>query len=299
MKTSLSSLTFLLLIMQNTFAIAQLRGKVSIDGSSTVFPITEAIAEEFRSVQPRVKVNIGVSGTGGGFKKFLKGETDINNASRPIKITEVGLAKENKIEYMEIPVAYDGITVVMNKDNDFVDFLTTEELKKIWDKDSQVKTWKDVRKTWPDKPIKLYGPGTDSGTFDYFTEEINGQARRSRSDFQMSEDDNVLVNGVVGDKFSLGYFGFSYYNENKKNIKAVPIKSKNGVVVPSIETINSGKYFPLSRPIFIYVNKLSLTRAEVKEYVNFYLKNATSIVKDVGYVPLPSNDYILSLSKIK
>jgi len=206
-----------------------LKGTVKVDGSSTVFPITEAVAEEFGKVKKhrRVRVTVGVSGTGGGFKKFLAGETDINDASRPIKQKEIDKAQKNGVQYIELPVAYDGLSVVVNKRNTWVDYLTVAELHKIWKPGSTVKTWKDIRSNWPDQKIQLYGPGTDSGTFDYFTEVINGKSQVSRSDFTKSEDDNVLVKGVAGDKGSLGYFGFAYYVENADKVKAVPIKQGN------------------------------------------------------------------------
>ena len=276
-----------------------LKGKVSIDGSSTVFPITEAVAEEFQKIEPRVKVTIGVSGTGGGFKKFLNGSIDINDASRKIKPKEMKLAHKKNIDYLEIPVAYDGITVVVNKENSWANDISTAELKKIWSPNSKVITWKDVRPSWPNKKIKLYGPGPDSGTFDYFTKAINGKSHSSRSNYTMSEDDNVLVMGVTGDKYSLGYFGFAYYVANKKKIKALSIREKNGPIAPTISTINLGTYSPLSRPIFIYIRKDSLKRAEVKSFVDFYLKVSPELVKETGYVPLPTDKYKISREKIK
>lgn len=279
-------------------ADARLSGTVLVDGSSTVFPITEAMAEEFRTKAPGVRVTVGMSGTGGGFKKFVVGETDINDASRPIKDSESEKAKSNGVEHVELPVAFDGITVLVHPSNTWVDYLTVAELKKIWDRDSKVKLWSDVRPSWPKEPIKLYGPGTDSGTFDYFTEAINGEGGRSRSDYTMSEDDNVLVRGISGDKNALGYFGFAYYEENKTQIKAIPIKGSGEVaVMPSMESINNGSYEPLSRPIFIYVSKNSLkTKPHVKEFVRFYIETAPKIVSEVGYVPLPSETYAKHLN---
>ena len=279
-----------------------LKGTVKIDGSSTVFPITEAVAEEFGMVREhrRVRVTVGVSGTGGGFKKFLAGETDINDASRPIKQKEIDKAKKNGVRYIELPVAFDGLSVVVNKENTWVDYLTVAELKKIWEPGSKVKTWKDIRSSWPDKKIQLYGPGTDSGTFDYFTETINGKSQASRSDFTKSEDDNVLVNGVAGDKGSLGYFGYAYYVENKDKIKAVPIKQGDKApVAPTMTTINNGSYAPLSRPIFIYVNLKSAKKPEVKAFIHFYLKHAKELVKEVGYIPLPDQDYSKHLERFE
>jgi phosphate transport system substrate-binding protein len=271
-----------------------LKGTVKVDGSSTVFPITEAVAEEFGMLKEhrKIRVTVGVSGTGGGFKKFLAGETDINDASRPIKQSEIDKARKNGVQYIELPVAYDGLSVVINKKNTWVDYLTVAELHKIWKRGSTVKTWKDIRPNWPDQKIRLYGPGTDSGTFDYFTEVINGKSQASRSEFTKSEDDNVLVNGVAGDKGSLGYFGFAYYVENKDKLKVVPIRQGNKKpVAPTITTINNGSYAPLSRPIFIYVNLQSAKRPEVREFIRFYLKHATELVTEVGYVPLPDQDY--------
>ncbi len=281
-----------------SFAASMPVGKISIDGSSTVFPITEAVAEEFRNTAPKVKVTIGVSGTGGGFKKFLAGTTDINNASRKIKDKELAIAVKEKIEYIEIPVALDGITVVVNKENTWATEMTPEELKKIWNTGSTVKKWKDIRPNWPDKEIKLYGPGTDSGTFDYFTEAINHKSRSSRSDYTMSEDDNVLVTGVAGDKYALGYFGYAYYYENQKklNIKALSITHSNKSVIPTLDTIRDGSYGPLAREIYIYVRKDTFKRPEIKSFVQFYLEE---LVKDVGYVPLVEANYKKSLEKIK
>ena len=279
-----------------------LKGTVKVDGSSTVFPITEAVAEEFGKVKEhrRVRVTVGVSGTGGGFKKFLAGETDINDASRPIKQKEIDKAKKNGVKYIELPVAYDGLSVVVNKKNTWVDYLTVAELHKIWKPGSTVKTWKDIRSNWPDQKIQLYGPGTDSGTFDYFTEVINGKSQVSRSDFTKSEDDNVLVKGVAGDKGSLGYFGFAYYVENKDKLKVVPIKQGNKKpVAPTMTTINNGSYAPLSRPIFIYVNLKSAKKPEVRKFIRFYLKNAKELVKEVGYVPLLDQDYQKHLDKFE
>lgn len=279
---------------------ANLSGTIKIDGSSTVFPISEAMAEEFQMANPGVQVTVGVSGTGGGFKKFTAGEIDISDASRPIKDAEKETAQKNGIEYIEIPVAYDGISVVVSKENTWVDQLSVEELKKIWEPDSKVKKWSDVREGWPAEEIKLYGPGTDSGTFEYFTEEIVGEAKKQRSDYTASEDDNVLVQGVAGDKNALGYFGYAYYEENADKMKAVPIVNEEGKPVsPTFDTIKDGTYNPLSRPIFIYVSKKSLEKPEVKAFVKFYLENAPEIVKAVKYVPLPDDQYQQSLAQIQ
>ncbi|MGV7220046.1 MAG: PstS family phosphate ABC transporter substrate-binding protein [Nitrospinales bacterium] len=277
---------------------ARLKGKVKIDGSSTVFPITEAVAEEFGKIHPRVRVTVGVSGTGGGFKKFTAGEIDINDASRRIKDKEVSLAKKNNVDFIEVPVAYDGISIVINPKNTWVDHLTVAELKKIWQPESAVKTWKDIRPSWPERKIRLYGPGTDSGTFDYFTKAINGKSQASRSDYTKSEDDNVLVQGVSGDRDALGYFGFAYYFENKDKIKAVALKNKSDPVAPTEKSINDGTYSPLSRPIFIYIRNSSLKRPEVYEFVKFYLQNASVLSSEVGYVSLPDDQYKSGLLKI-
>ncbi len=300
MSRMLLSLMMVFVAFNASAEVESLKGTVKVDGSSTVFPITEAVAEEFGHVPQfrKVRVTVALSGTGGGFKKFCIGETDINDASRPIKTKEIDKARKNNIRYMELPVAYDGLSVVLNKKNDWVDYLTVAELKKIWEPGSKVKTWKDIRPTWPDKKILLYGPGTDSGTFDYFTEVINGKSQASRSDFTKSEDDNVLVKGVAGGLYSMGYFGYAYYIENQDKLRAAPIKQGDKEpVLPSLETINTGTYAPLSRPIFIYVNLKSAKRPEVKEFIRFYLKNAPQLAKEVGYIPLPDAMYQESLEK--
>ncbi|MCB1644408.1 MAG: PstS family phosphate ABC transporter substrate-binding protein [Pseudomonadales bacterium] len=278
---------------------AVLTGKVRLDGSSTVFPISEAIAEEFGAVAPKVRVTVGVSGTGGGFKKFINQETDISDASRPIKDSEHDKATAAGVDFIELPVAYDGISVVLNLENDWVDHLTVEELNKIWAPDSTVTTWKDVRDGWPDEPIRLYGPGTDSGTFDYFTGVINGKEQASRGDFTASEDDNVLVQGISGDKYSLGYFGFAYYIENQDKLRAAPIEGPNGIVSPTEVTINDGTYAPLSRPIFIYVNVAALDKPEVAAFIDFYLETAPKIASEVGYIPMPESVYDGAKNRVK
>ena len=268
---------------------------IKIDGSSTVYPITEAVAEEYQ-IATKVKVTVGISGTGGGFKKFCRGETDVQNASRPILKKEMDACKEGGVQYIELPIAYDGLTVVVNKNNDFVKSLTVEELKKMWEPAAQgkVKSWKQINASYPDTPLKLFGAGSDSGTFDYFTEAIVGKAKSSRGDYTASEDDNVVVQGVASDKGSLGYFGFAYYDENKDKLRAVPIVAKKGApaVMPSFESVKDGSYQPLARPIFIYVNATSAAfKPEVKAFINFYLANAPTLVKEVKYIPLPSNEY--------
>lgn len=269
----------------------ELRGTVSVDGSSTVFPITEAVAEEFRSVAPAVRVPVGASGTGGGFKKFISGETDINDASRPIKDSEQARVLARGIGFIELPVAFDGISVVVNRENNWVDTLTVEELKAIWQPESTVKTWADVRAEWPDEEITLFGPGSDSGTFDYFTEAINGKSGSSRPDYTASEDDNVIVTGVAGEKNALGYFGYAYYVENKDSLKVVAVDAGTGPVAPSATTIGDGTYAPLARPIFIYVRAAAADRPEVSRFVEFYLDEAPVLVAEVGYVALPEAAY--------
>lgn len=273
---------------------------VKVDGSSTVYPITEAVAEDFqKSKKNAVKVTVGISGTGGGFKKFCRGETDISDASRPITKKEMEDCKAAGIEYMEFPVAYDALTVVVNPKNDWIKSMTVAELKTIWEPGAQGKitSWKQVNPAWPDRPLKLFGAGADSGTFDYFTEAINGKSKASRGDFTASEDDNVLVQGVARDIGSLGFFGFAYYEENKDKLKAVPIVDKDGkpAVAPSIKTVIDGSYQPLARPIFIYVNAKSVDRPEVKEFVEYYMKNAEKLTKEVKYVPLPAKAYDYNL----
>ena len=276
-----------------------LTGKVRVDGSSTVFPITEAVAEEFQKLNRKVRVTVGISGTGGGFKKFSAGQTDINDASRSIKKSEIQKARKNGIGFIELPVAFDGLSVVINLKNDFVDYLTVTELRKIWQPGSTVKYWSDVRPEWPKLSINLYGPGADSGTFDYFTKVINGKSQASRPDFTASEDDNVLVMGVAGDENALGYFGYAYYLENRSRLKVVPIDGGNGPVRPSEQTINDGSYKPLSRSIYIYISNVGSKRPEVKEFVHFYLKNASMLVKEVGYIPLPDEGYQLAQDRLE
>ncbi len=275
-----------------------LSGIVRIDGSSTVFPITAAVAEEFMGENPGVDVNVGVSGTSGGFKKFVVGETDISNASRPIKQEEMSKLKDTGIEFVELPVAFDGIAVVVSPENDWVDYLTVEELKMIWQPDSTVTKWSDVRSGFPNEPLSCYGPGTDSGTFEYFTEAVVGEARSSRQNFTPSEDDNVLVQGVAGNKGGLGYFGYAYYSENVSKLKLVPIKHKGNIVAPSPETINNGTYQPLSRPVFIYVSTKAYSRPEVKAFVEYYLENGKELVVETGYVPLPDDVYDIAVKHI-
>ena len=276
-----------------------LTGTIAIDGSSSVFPITEAIAEEFNGTYPEVRIPIGVSGTGGGFKKFIAGETDISNASRPIKDEEAQAAAAAGIEYIEMTIAYDGLSLLVNPANDWVDSLTVEELKMMWAPDSTVKTWSDIRSEWPNEEIKFYAPGTDSGTFDYFTEEINGESGAIRPDFTASEDDNVLVQGIAGDKNAIGFFGYAYYEENQDKLKLVAIDNGSGPVTPDFDTIQDGSYSPLSRPIFIYINKAALDKPEVVEFITFYNTVGEEIIPEVGYVALPSADYQANLELLK
>jgi len=267
---------------------------VKIDGSSTVFPITEAVAEEFQKAKKgAVNVTVGISGTGGGFKKFCRGETDVANASRPILKKEMDDCAKAGIRYYEMPIAYDALTVMVNPQNTFIKSMSVAELKKIWEPGAQgkINSWKDVNPAWPDQKIKLYGAGSDSGTFDYFTEAIVGKAKSSRGDYTASEDDNVLVQGIAGDRGALGYFGFAYYIENQKKLKAVAIDGGKGPVAPTPENVDNGSYQPLSRPIFIYVSEKSLDKPEVKEFVEFYMKSAAPLVKEVKYIPLPAKAY--------
>ncbi len=276
-----------------------LTGDVAVDGSSTVFPITEAVAEEFRFVAPNVRATVGISGTGGGFKRFCAHETDLSNASRPIKDSEREKCSENDVEFLELVVAYDGLSVVVNPKNDFVDHLTVDELRRIWEPNSNVDRWNQVRPEWPDERIVLFGPDTESGTFDYFTETIIGQEDASRFDYTASSDDNVLVQGVSGEEFSLGYFGFAFYAENPDKLRLVPVDGGQGPIAPSQSTINDGTYAPLSRPLFIYVNEGSLQESlAVQEFVGFYLSDGPELVPEVGYVPLPGDAYLAALAEV-
>lgn len=270
-----------------------LQGEVKADGSSTVYPITEAVAEEFRIDQPDVKVTVGVSGTGGGFNKFSRGDIDINNASRPIKEQEAAECKKNNIGFVELKVAFDGLVVVVNQENDWVNEISVDDLKKIWEPAAQEKItrWNQINPAWPDEEFHLYGPGVASGTYDYFTEAIVGKSGASRGDYTASEDDNVLVQGISGDKNALGFFGLAYYEENKDKLKLIGVRNEGGVVIPSVETIKNGTYSPLSRPVFIYVSDVAAERPEVRAFVEFYLENASVLVPDVGYIPLTDQEY--------
>jgi len=287
-------------LLATAVAGAAVEGKVAADGSSTVYPITEAVGEEFQKANPKTKVTIGISGTGGGFKRFCAGETDISNASRPIKPTEVEACKAAGIEYVELPVAYDGLAILANPKNDWATCLTVAELKTLWAPEAQRKItkWSQVRAGWPDKDIRLFGPGVDSGTYDYFTEAVVGKEHSSRGDFQSSEDDNVLVQGIASDQSALGFFGVAYYEENKKKLKLLGVDdgkpdNGDGCVTPTTETIENGTYQPLARPLFIYVKKSAADRPEVKAFVQFYLAQAPTLVKEVGYVPFKKEAYTL------
>jgi phosphate transport system substrate-binding protein len=292
LRPSLGLLLGLVLVIPGYLRAAEV---VKIDGSSTVFPITEAVAEEFQKATGN-RVTVGISGTGGGFKKFTRGETDVQNASRPISESEIKAAKETKIEFLEFPIAYDALTVVVNSRNDWAKDIKVSELKKIWEPaaQGQIKKWNQIRPEWPDKEIKLYGAGSDSGTFDYFTEAVVGKSKSSRGDYTASEDDNVLVQGVEGDRFALGYMGYSYYEAHKNRLKALPVEwdeKAKAAVSPSMETVLDGTYNPLSRPLFLYVNLKSLDKPEVLKFMQFYFDNIETLAKEVNYVPLPASAY--------
>jgi phosphate transport system substrate-binding protein len=276
---------------------------VKIDGSSTVFPVTEAVAEDFQKAKKQqVKVTVGISGTGGGFKKFCRGEIDISDASRPILAKEMADCKAAGIEYVELPVAFDALTVVVNPKNAFIKQLTVAEMKKMWEPAAQGKVtrWNQINPAWPDQPMKLFGPGADSGTFDYFTEAVVGKSKSSRGDFTASEDDNVLVQGVSRDVNGLGYFGFAYYVENKDKLKAVPIVNEKGQAIPpSMEAVEKGTYSPLARPIFIYVSTKSLAKPEVREFVQYYMTHGGKLAREVKYVPLPESAYKMAWDHVQ
>jgi len=277
---------------------------IRIDGSSTVFPIAEAVAEEFQLAgNNRVRVTVGLSGTGGGFKKLCRGDTDVANASRPILKEEMEACRVAGIKYMELPIAFDAITVVVNPSNDWVKTLTIDDLKKMWEPaaQGQITSWKQVRPEWPDTRLMLFGPGADSGTFDYFTEAVTHKAKASRGDFTASEDDNVLVQGVENNKNALGYFGFAYYASHKDRMRAVPIEREDGsaAVLPSIETVVDGSYQPLSRPLFIYVSEAAAQRPEVRKFIEFYLTEGTKLTQEVGFVPLPQEASQTALEHFK
>lgn len=275
---------------------------VKVDGSSTVFPITEAVAEDFQTAKKgAIRVTVGISGTGGGFKKFCRNEIDVVNASRPITVAEMEACKEQGVQFIEMPIAYDALTVVVNPKNTWSKTITVEELKKIWEPAAQgtITQWNQINPTWPEKKIKLYGAGADSGTFEYFTEAIVGKAKSSRGDFTASEDDNVLVQGVASDIYALGFFGFAYYTENSKRVTAVAVDSGTGGVLPSAATVENNSYKPLSRPIFIYINAKSADKPEVDEFVKFYMNNAEKLVTEVKYFPLSKEVYHLNLEHMQ
>lgn len=269
-------------------------GEVKIDGSSTVYPISEAVAEEFMKLHPQVNVTVAKSGTGGGFKKFIATEVDIADASRLIEAQESADAQTAGVSFIELPIAYDGLSVVANRKNHWAQSLTVDELKRIWITGSKVANWQEIRPGFPNCPLKLYGPGTDSGTFDYFTEAICGKKGASRADYTASEDDNVLVTGVAGDEGALGYFGMAYYEENRDKLNLIAIDAGKRAVAPSPETIVGGTYQPLSRPLFLYVSRAAAERPEVRAFVEFYLTRGKELIRSVGYIPLPDRAYDLA-----
>lgn len=267
------------------------QGRIQIDGSSTVYPVTEAFAEEFQLLNQGIRLTVGFSGTGGGFQRFCNGELDLTGASRPIRESEMELCAGNGIEYVEIPIALDGLSVVVNPENDFASCLTVEELRRAWEPGSEVTTWRDIRPTFPAEPIVFYGAGTDSGTYDYFTEAIMGRAGSSRTDYQASENDNILVMGINGDRYSLGFFGYNYYVENRERVKLLAIDGGNGCVQPDEQTVRTGTYVPLSRPLFLYVTLEDLRRPEIRAFVDFALDQARQLIPPTGYIPLPEAEY--------
>jgi phosphate transport system substrate-binding protein len=272
---------------------SDITGAIQIDGSSTVYPITEAVAEEYRAEAPKVKVTVGVSGTGGGMKKFTRGEIDIVNASRSMNASEEKTAAENGISFVQLSIAYDGLTVVVHPSNDWAKDITVAELKKIWEPEAQgtIKRWNQIRPEWPDQEMHLYGAGVESGTYDYFTEAIVGKSHSSRGDYTASEDDNVLVQGVSTDPLALGFFGYAYYEENKSKLKAIPVDNGSGAILPSLETVKDGSYAPLSRPLFLYISSKAVAKPEVIDFINFYLDNAAELSEEVGYIRMPDNVY--------
>lgn len=308
-RTSVTSIAVgAALLLAGSFGCAQKAtgpATVLVDGSSTVYPLSEAVAEEFGNQNKDVRVTVGLSGTGGGFKKFGAGEIDVTGASRPIKPSEVELCTKNGVEYIELPVAYDGLAVMVNPKNTWASDITVEELRRIWEPGAQGKVmrWSDVRPGWPDRELHLYGPGVDSGTYDYFTAAVVGTEHSSRGDYTSSEDDNVIVQGIAGDELALGFFGYAYYGENKDKLKLLPVddgKADNGTgpIAPSPETVMNGTYQPLSRPIFIYASKKSLDRKEVASFVQFYIDNSARLAQEVGHVQLPDRAYVLGRERL-
>ncbi len=290
------SLAALLFFALSCLAPNQATAKiVKIDGSSTVYPITEAVAEEFQKAKRgSIRVTVGISGTGGGFKKFCRGEIDITNASRPIIKKELDACEKNGVQFIELPIAYDALAIVVNPQNTWVKSVTISELKKMWEPKARgnIKKWNQVKQQWPDSPLNLYGPGADSGTFDYFTETVVGEIKSLRADFTASEDDNVLVQGISRDKNGLGYIGLAYYEENKTKLKLIPVDSGKGAILPSDETVMNSSYSPLSRPLFIYISLKSATnKPEIKEFADFFIKNAPVLTKKTKFIPLPKNLY--------
>jgi phosphate transport system substrate-binding protein len=288
---SLTSLVAVIFDPSLRFAdAAPLNGAVRVDGSSTVFPISEAVAEDFGAVHKSVRVTVGTSGTGGGFKKFCAGEIDVNNASRQIRDSELEQCRKNKITFIELPVAIDGLTVVVHPSNNFISKISLKDLKRIWEPNSKVKLWSDVNESWPKDKIQLFGPGPDSGTFDYFTEDVVGKAKSCRTDYTASEDDNMIIKGVAASRFSLGYFGHGYYMSNKNKVKALLLDGGKAPIEPTDANIANGTY-PLARQLFIYVSVTSTTKPQVDAFVNYYLENAKRLSTETGYLPLSDNDY--------
>lgn len=301
-STSVILAVISLMVWPSAATRSESTGLVKIDGSSTVFPITEAMAEEFqKETRGSIRVTVGISGTGGGFKKFCRGETDVQDASRPISAGELEACRAGGIQFYELPVAFDALTVAVSPQATWIDSVTVAELKQMWEPSAQgrVTKWNQIRSTWPDQPLKLFGAGSDSGTFDYFTEAVVGNAKASRGDYTASEDDNTLVQGIANDKHALGYIPYAYYEPNKKRLKAVGVDGGHGPVLPSRDTVENGTYQPLSRPIFIYVNAKSAGRPEVKRFVEFYLTQAPTLVPQVKYVPLPRQAYELAMARFR
>lgn len=302
MRQTLYGLILLLLLNACSTGVPKIR----IDGSSTVYPITEAVVEEFVKIHNTSKITVGHAGTGGGLKKFCRNEIDITNASRNIKKKEIEACKGNDIDFLELSVALDGLAIVVHPSNDWAKDITVAELKKMWEPaaQDQIKFWDQIRPSWPHKPLNLYGAGVSSGTYDYFTEAIMGESHASRGDYNASEDDNVLVSGIAGDPNALGFFGVAYYEENHGKLKLVPVddgKPENGAgpILPTVENVKSGRYAPLSRPLFIYVNKKSSQRSDIQEFIHFYLQNVATYTREVGYIPMTSDDYQKELSKFR